>query len=70
MIYKITGYLCRNYSGIMETTTTIDYDEALTIAWSYCCNGLFTEIVTDAEIKRYNPDLIDENTIDIIDLEV
>lgn len=70
MIYEITGYLCRNYSGIMETATTTDYDEALTIAWDYCYSGLFTEIITDNEIKRYNPNLFDEITIDITDLEV
>ena len=68
MISKITGYLCRNYCGIMETATTTGYDEALTIAWSYCCDGLFTEIVTDDETKRYNPDLLDEITIDICEL--
>lgn len=70
MIYKIIGYLCRNYSGIIKTATTTGYDKALTIAWDYCCKGLFTEIITDKEIKRYNPDLLDEITVDITDLEV
>ena len=70
MLYEIIGYLGRNYSGIMETATTTDYDDALTIAWNYCCNGLFTEIITDNETKRYNPDLLDEITIDIEDSEV
>lgn len=67
----VRAYLQSNYTGLMVDETFDSMTEVEDKAWECVTDGLFTEIIDeDKNIRKFDPNLLDEDATDLKDVEI